>query len=183
MKFMWHFLNKIQWNMHEYWSNLTQSRQYTSVGLSSMQWINQYAHNLKHDGIRQIKKSHFIDQSITITYWYNWQFITLRRVVRFQVWYFFPTKKCISKMKKMINIRLYVRIHKNQVNPNKLIFVRVGGISWTFFARYPKFQALNADYTWISSINVHPSQNVMADFFQTEKLWPPHQICMILVGA
>ena len=41
--------------MHEYWSNLTQSRQYTIVGLSSMQWINQFAHNLKHDGIRQIK--------------------------------------------------------------------------------------------------------------------------------
>ena len=33
--------------MHGYWSNLTQSRQYTIVGLSSMQWINQYAHDLK----------------------------------------------------------------------------------------------------------------------------------------
>ena len=42
--------------MHGYWSNLTKSRQYTIVGLSSMQWINQYAHNLKHDGTRQIKK-------------------------------------------------------------------------------------------------------------------------------
>ena len=42
--------------MHGYWSNLTQSRQNTIVGLSSMQWINQYAHNLKHDGTRQIKK-------------------------------------------------------------------------------------------------------------------------------
>ena len=26
-----------------------------------------YAHDLKHDGTRQIKKSYFIDQSITIT--------------------------------------------------------------------------------------------------------------------
>ena len=51
--------------MHGFWSNLTQSRQYTIVGLSSMQWINQYAHNLKHDGTRQIKKKHIssINQS------------------------------------------------------------------------------------------------------------------------
>ena len=40
IKSMWHFLYKIEWNMHGYWSNLTQSRRYTIVGLSPMQWIN-----------------------------------------------------------------------------------------------------------------------------------------------
>ena len=53
--------------MHEYWSNLTQSRQYTIVGLSSMQWIDQYAHNLKHGGVRR-----YFDPPI---YWPRGQYI------------------------------------------------------------------------------------------------------------
>ena len=53
------FLYKIEWNMHGYWSNFTQSRHYTFIGLSSMQWINSvcpWCYNLKHDGTPQIEK-------------------------------------------------------------------------------------------------------------------------------
>ena len=113
-------------------------------------------------------------------------FITWRRVSEVPSLVIFGNKNCISKM---IKKNQYVWMHitytyKNQVNPNKSIFVRVGGMLWTFFARYPKFQAINAEYTWTLSINVHPSPKVMADFSQIQKLaWRPHQICIYLVGA
>ena len=59
----------------------------------------------------------------------------------------FPKWKIIN-----IHIRLYTYnvylVKTIKAIPNQFIFVRVGGISWTFFARHPK-------YKWRSRINVY----------------------------
>ena len=136
--------------------------------LDTIQGVHNYRpiiDNLKHDGTGQIK-NHIssINQSQSQIDLIGKSFVKWRRVGRGSKFgNVFPTKKfCFQNEKK----------------------IRVGGISWTFFARYPKFQAINAGYTWTSSINVHPSPKVMADFFQTQKLsWRPRQICIIFGGC